>query len=152
MTYQLTYLSEPFPWINIADIHDILHTSRRFNSENDITGCLIYTKKIFIQLLEGDQDIIDPLYQRIEKDKRHFNVEVLYTSNTDKRIFSKWAMAYLSLEEDHTNSIIKKIRHNLTLLNEGASFMEIDINQFWCDVHEVLKHAGYYPNSTDDPV
>ena len=150
MTYQLTYISEPFPWINIADIHDILHTSRRYNSENEITGCLIYSKKIFIQLLEGDQNVIDPLYQRIEKDKRHFNVEVLYTSNTDKRIFSKWAMAYLSLEEDNADPIIKKIQQNLILLNEGASFMEIDIDQFWTDVQDVLQDVGYYPNDADE--
>ena len=150
MIYQLTYLSEPFPWINVEDLHNILEIARTFNAENQITGCLIYSKKLFMQILEGDQEIIDGLYQRIEKDKRHFNVELMHTTNTGERIFSDWAMAYLNLKEQTSDASIKKIQQNLLLLSEGASVNEIDLNEFWSDVHYVLRDVGYYPNNKAD--
>ena len=105
-----------------------------------------------MQILEGDQEIIDALYERIEKDKRHFNVELMHTANADDRIFSNWAMAYLNLKEQTSDISIKKIQQNLTLISEGASIIEIDLNDFWRDVNHVLKEVGYYPNDTADKV
>ena len=152
MTYQLTYISEPFPWINIEDINDILQISRTFNAENQLTGCLIYTKKLFMQILEGDQEIIEGLYERIEKDRRHFNVELINTQHVDERVFSKWTMAYLNLKEQSSVPTIGKIKQNLLLLSEGASVTEIDLDKFWGDVHEALKDVGYYPNDTAEKI
>ena len=152
MNYQLTYISEPFPWINVEDLHNILEIARSFNAENQITGCLIYSKKLFMQILEGDQEIIDALYERIAKDKRHFNIELLHTSNVGDRIFSNWAMAYLNLREQTSDARIKKIQQNLLLMSEGASINEIYLAEFWTDVHYILKDVGYYPNNTADAV
>ena len=148
MIYQLTYISEPFPWITIEDINNILMVSKDFNSANQITGCLIYAKRVFMQLLEGDQEIIDQLYKTIEKDKRHFNVELLHTGHVEERIFSKWAMAYLGLQETTTSEEVNKIQKNLILLAEGASVSEVNLDKFWHQVHHVLKDVGYYPNNT----
>ncbi len=144
MIYQLTYKSEPFPWITIEDINNILVISKAFNSANNITGCLIYTKSIFMQLLEGEKKLVDQLYRRIEKDKRHFNVQLMHTTDIDERIFPKWAMAYLGLQETTTAENINEIQQNLVLLAEGKSVLEIDLHQFWSQVYEVLREVGYY--------
>ena len=152
MIYQLTYISEPFPWINVEDLHNILETARTFNAENQITGCLIYSNKLFMQIIEGDKEIIDELYGRIEKDKRHFNVELMHTATVAKRIFSDWAMAYLNLKEQTVDSTIKKIQQKLLLMSEGTSILEIDLDTFWGDVHYVLKDVGYFPNDTADAI
>lgn len=151
MIYQLTYISEPFPWITIEDINNILMTSQAFNSANNITGCLIYTKRTFMQLLEGEKKLIDQLYQRIEKDKRHFNVQLVHTTDADKRIFPSWAMAYLGLQESTSAENINEIQQKLVLLSEGASVSEINLHQFWNQVYEVLKEFGYYPDPHERP-
>ena len=101
-----------------------------------------------MQLLEGDQEIIDQLYKRIEKDKRHFNVELMHTAHVDERIFSNWAMAYLGLQESTTSEDVNEIQKNLILLSEGASALEVNLDNFWLQVHHVLKDVGYYPNNT----
>ena len=149
MIYQLTYKSEPFPWITIEDINNILVISKAFNSSNNITGCLIYTKSIFMQVLEGEKKVVDRLYRRIEKDKRHFNVQLMHTADTDKRVFPKWAMAYLGLQETTTAENINKIQQNLVQLAEGESDLEIDLHQFWSQVYEVLSEVGYYQDPSE---
>ena len=100
-----------------------------------------------MQLLEGEQEIIERLYKRIEKDKRHFNVELMQTGHVNERIFTKWAMAYLGLQETTTSEEVNKIQKNLILLAEGTSVQEVNLDKFWNQVHHVLKDVGYYPNN-----
>ena len=42
-----------------------------------------------MQLLEGEKKVIDELYQNIENDKRHFNVQLMETAESDDKIFFK---------------------------------------------------------------
>ncbi|MBC7000913.1 BLUF domain-containing protein, partial [Cytophaga sp. FL35] len=74
--YTLTYESEAVPGLRNSEIEDILDTARAFNSDNGITGCLIYYLGRFIQILEGPEDKVKAFYANIEKDKRHKKVNL----------------------------------------------------------------------------
>ncbi len=102
-----------------------------------------------MQILEGEKELIDRLYQSIEKDKRHFNVQLMHTADADERIFPKWAMAYLGLQETTSAVNINEIQKNLVLIARGTPALEIDLNQFWNQVYEVLREVGYYPDSSE---
>lgn len=41
------------------------------NARVDVTGMLLYHGRTFFQVLEGDRGVVEPLFDRIGKDKRH---------------------------------------------------------------------------------
>ena len=53
--FELIYLSIAVPNISDAGINAMLKTLRKFNSENNITGCLLFYNNEFIQILEGEE-------------------------------------------------------------------------------------------------
>ena len=144
MPYQLTYKSEPFPWINIVDINEILQVAREFNSSEGLTGCLIYSKNLFVQILEGNKETIEELYGRIKIDKRHYNVQLLLTEKVEKRIFSDWAMAYLNPKEMTAGEAANKARIDLERLAGNSPESELNLESFWQNIRKLLKGVGYY--------
>ena len=101
---QLTYTSIATPLLITSDIRRIMEIAKKFNAKNKITGCLLYYKRRFIQILEGEEEIIAKLYSRIKQDKKHFNVNLLYTNEISERIFPQWSMAFKEIN----NSQLKK--------------------------------------------
>lgn len=53
--FEFIYRSIAVPNISDAEINAMLKTSRKFNSENNITGCLLFHNNEFIQILEGEE-------------------------------------------------------------------------------------------------
>jgi len=52
-------------------ISDIWQVARKFNSSNFISGHLSFTKSLYaVQLLEGVEDVVTSLMERIRRDKR----------------------------------------------------------------------------------
>ena len=78
---------------NVADLDQILATSRRNNQAVGVTGALLYTDGLFAQTLEGDFDAVQSVFERIQADPRHDDVVVLQAETVADRIFGSWAMA-----------------------------------------------------------
>ncbi|WP_268123589.1 BLUF domain-containing protein [Roseivirga pacifica] len=115
MLFQLIYRSKAKPNLTDKDLEDILETARNFNSSQNITGCLLYHKGLFLQLLEGDFNAVNELYNGIRKDTRHSEVITLHMQEAPDRIYNDWSMAFKALKE------------NLAILekNGAASFKEL---------------------------
>ena len=77
-------------------INDILKVARNNNLQHDITGALFLGSGFFIQCLEGNETEVYSLYQKIEKDERHTNVQLLDFSPIDSKVFKDWSMAFIS--------------------------------------------------------
>ena len=60
--YEITYSSLVKKDVGPADISDILAKARIFNSKHNLTGCLLYYNHQFLQVLEGDKEIIQELF------------------------------------------------------------------------------------------
>ena len=92
------------------NIDAILQEARTHNAKHDITGQLIYRAGIFIQLLEGDKNVVEHLLGRIVLDNtRHENIKVLLKQKMIKRVFPDWSMAYKKLDDqsmDMVNSLV----------------------------------------------
>jgi hypothetical protein len=74
--------------------------ARRNNKDRGITGALLVHGDWFVQVLEGEEDVVRGLYARIERDVRHERVALLDTRTVDQRVFGRWAMARVSEESD----------------------------------------------------
>lgn len=91
---QLVYISSA--QMPIGNIGDVLLSSRRNNTRDQITGLLYADQGRFLQALEGPEDAVDATFQRIRQDDRHFGVVVLSRRTVDVREFGEWAMAHRS--------------------------------------------------------
>lgn len=88
---QLTYASRPFGFDD-AMLQGILMDARRCNVRDGITGALICRDDLFLQLLEGPEDMVEATYGRILRDDRHIEVRPLTRRGVPDRLFGKWAM------------------------------------------------------------
>lgn len=82
------------------DLMAILTTAVRFNSKNEITGVLYYGNGYFVQCLEGEEKAVyDVFYNRIVKDSRHQNCEILSYKPVDELLFQRWSMKFAPLNK-----------------------------------------------------
>ena len=89
----------------------ILMESRRNNADSQIVGGLYYGDGAFFQYLEGEEQAIKNLYQRISRDSRHKNVMTLIEEPVESRTFANWSMKYVPLSSDVTEFLRK---HRMT--------------------------------------
>jgi hypothetical protein len=90
---QIIYASRPFGF-DAALLAGILMDARRCNTRDGITGALICRDDLFLQLLEGPDEVVDAAFSRIARDDRHVEVRCLSrrTLGDDGRLFPRWAM------------------------------------------------------------
>jgi hypothetical protein len=96
MTYQIIYSSESATPMQMEDLEEILEHARRNNSRSGITGALVYVDGVFLQILEGDTEVVQELMEKISRDVRHETVTVLKQGEIPAAIFRDWKMAYVS--------------------------------------------------------
>ena len=88
----LVYKSVATDLFDLDRIDDLCHQAIIFNNSKDITGLLIYHEKIFFQWIEGAEDDIFLLYEKLKKDPRHHYLrEILYTTSASRQ-FKSWGM------------------------------------------------------------
>jgi len=75
--HTICYVSTAVKYISKDDLTDILHHSRKNNAKVDITGILLFGKNRFLQILEGDENALEKLYENIRLDERHRNLLLL---------------------------------------------------------------------------
>ena len=95
--YHLIYESRASHPFAEADLLDLLRTSRYRNSQRNLTGLLVYSPEgRFLQVLEGAQDEVLAIYQRISQDFRHEDCTVLLSGPLAQRRFGEWRMGFRS--------------------------------------------------------
>jgi hypothetical protein len=77
-----------------ADLHALLAQARAFNAAHHITGVLLYHEGQFVQVMEGEQATVRPLYDKICGDPRHRAVVKLADRELAGRSFGEWSMAF----------------------------------------------------------
>ncbi|WP_221797789.1 BLUF domain-containing protein [Oceanobacter mangrovi] len=81
-------------------IGSILSQSRRNNSRDHIGGVLFYGDGFFFQCLEGERELVQATYARIQQDSRHSHARILRMHGIQERLFSDWSMKYVSAEQE----------------------------------------------------
>ncbi|MDF4220796.1 MULTISPECIES: BLUF domain-containing protein [Maribacter] len=130
--YTLTYESVATKKLKTVEMEELLENARANNERDDITGCLIYYKGGFVQLLEGSKKNITELYDKIKKDPRHTNVTLFSDDEISKRTFPNWGMAYYPIDENNTSKYeYEQFKRNLTLLADLVTPTNVTSKQFW---------------------
>lgn len=88
----LTYTSLARLDLEASDLEVIHRTARELNALDGITGLLIFNGTHFLQIIEGSEDAIDDLVDRLRRDPRHSGLEVRDERPIAERSFPGWSM------------------------------------------------------------
>jgi hypothetical protein len=92
----LLYISLAPPSADEQTVQHILATSRRRNTALGVSGALLKYAGYYLQVLEGEQQAVQQLYERIRLDARHFDARVAAVESISERQFSGWAMHHVA--------------------------------------------------------
>jgi hypothetical protein len=86
------------------------------NNDLKITGILMYSDGNFLQVLEGQKDLIDPLFKKIKQDSRHYNIINIFDRAIINPCFSKYHSNFKVVGESYDHNELQ------TFLREEKSF------------------------------
>lgn len=109
---RLAYTSQATHPFSRRELLDLLHDARGFNAVDGITGLLIHSHGRFLQVLEGEAASLDDLLDRLRRDPRHNQPEVILDEMVDQRVFEGWAMGSADLT-DTDLSLLPGVRNDL---------------------------------------
>jgi Sensors of blue-light using FAD len=87
----------------VAGVDAILASAQRNNRQFGVTGALIFNAGIFAQVLEGSRREIELTFERIQRDARHSDVEVLAFEEVQNLQFPSWSMAFVGHSREGEN-------------------------------------------------
>ena len=80
-----------------SEFDALLMQARSFNRSVGVTGCLIYQERYFIQMIEGNKEVLEALMEKIKTDPRHSDVRIVVEGVARRRIFVDWGMDFFDL-------------------------------------------------------
>lgn len=129
--YHLAYISKN----NIAgdaatlrkEIETILVAAQTNNQRAGITGALLFSGGYFCQVIEGDKDKLEELFETIQMDARHSEVTVLEFEPVAERGFPAWTMAFAGMEETMRFDIegIRASKDQLAMHEAGRNLVHV---------------------------
>ena len=91
---QCVYASAASRDFSTAELAELLAQARENNARLGLTGMLLHAEGSFFQVLEGPVDVVDTLYEKIERDPRHTHVTLVIREPIPQRTFDGWTMGF----------------------------------------------------------
>jgi Sensors of blue-light using FAD len=102
--YFITYFSSARKKFSDDELHSLLKNAREYNTKVGVTGMLMYYDGSFVQVLEGNKEAVNEVFERINKDNRHYQIIKIKEGFEIERVFDEWSMAFYSFRnEDFLN-------------------------------------------------
>ncbi len=100
----LTYTSRARLDLGDEDLAAIHQTARHLNALDGISGLLLFDGSRFLQILEGAEDAVDNLVERLRMDPRHLAFEVRDERFVERRSFPDWSMELIRVSSGYGNA------------------------------------------------
>jgi acylphosphatase len=98
MIFQLIYTCALAPSTQPEDLREIANHAAKRNERRGVTGVLLCKDGSVLQVLEGERDVVENLYELIMKDTRVSSPLVLLRRTATQREFPKWSMGFRDAE------------------------------------------------------
>lgn len=132
--FQLTYQSTAISNLDEKDLKSILDAATLLNKQLQITGCLVYYGGHFVQILEGNEEDVRFVYNKILQDKRHHSIKLLWECSAETRFFADWHMGYYVPLSDNESLFV----NNYKLLSSLSDKSQGSLLSFWSAVDRAL--------------
>jgi hypothetical protein len=100
------YASAPVQAFDDRALRDLLGQARLRNTQEHVSGMLLYTANSFFQVLEGESESVDATFDRIARDTRHDKVTIIIREPISRRSFEDWSMGYTAVSRDQLGVIV----------------------------------------------
>jgi hypothetical protein len=117
---KMAYVSAATQPFTQAALRDLLSKASSFNSSVGISGLLLYHERSFSQILEGQEEDVTPLFERIGRDPRHNRVLLLSKQEAEQRNFGAWSMGFVDVGSTAVN-----LPGFQNLLEAKSSFLDL---------------------------
>jgi hypothetical protein len=118
---RVTYLSQASEPLSADGLLGLLNQCHRNNTAKGLTGMLLFGNGTFLQSIEGEAKVVDPLIERISKDPRHRDIKIVRRDEITERQYSDWSMGFERVTES-TLAAIPSLR-NFGLPNFNADYL-----------------------------
>ena len=114
--FYMLYMSSAVKSMNYDELSALLQQSRDNNHKRGITGMLLYQNGTFMQMLEGEKQIVLDLYDKISNDDRHTGIHTVLSGEIKERNFQDWSMGFFNMDKaGEFPKYSEYIEENLTL-------------------------------------
>jgi len=97
MLYSVTYVSSANAEFNEIALQELLQKARHNNARDGLTGMLLFKGGNFMQVLEGEEQIVRNRFRIIANDPRHKGALALLQGPIPARSFTDWSMGFQHL-------------------------------------------------------
>jgi hypothetical protein len=131
--YQLIYKSSPKVEVTESLVSEILSKAIRRNHSLKISGMLVYFHGDFMQLIEGDKEVVADLFNIIRLDPRHGDVTILLQKHSDERCMPSWIMGFTMGNEFRTSIEEQSLYMPCDEAKEFCSLMPDEVGGLFLD-------------------
>ena len=108
----------------------LLDHARAKNLHMGVTGLLCYDGASFLQIIEGESDVILDLFHAIQNDPRHTDIHILHDGEVAARAFNDWKMAYEPFPSGMLPSLGRSIaKASLSAALAGSTELDVSAGQ-----------------------
>ena len=99
MLKTICYISDSIQYESLKNLENLYLKASANNFRKSITGILIYTNNNFLQVLEGEEKIIEETFKKISTDSRHKNIFNIIDTHIDQRIFEDYNFGFTTIND-----------------------------------------------------
>ncbi len=133
MLIRVVYASATHETFSAAELAELLRLARVNNSRLGVSGLLLFHEGSFLQVLEGDAQVVDALYAKIAADPRHHQLVLLGRFEVEERAFADWSMGALELNvlgDPTLEGLSEFLRGGVLALQGDPELMRRTLNGF----------------------
>ena len=163
MLTTIIYRSHICDNVSIKSLASLVAEANVKNSQENVSGILLFNGTHFFQLLEGPEEKVEEIYRRICADPRHHNLVELLRDHGPMRRFGKIGMELFDLREFDRDEVLQAVldkgttKYQLTYddralhffrtfveATEKENYYEIPAAESW---EFVIEDAACYPET-----
>ena len=96
---ELVYASAATRPFTAAELQELLIKARTKNAPLGVSGLLLHHEGSFLQVLEGEEEAVEPLFDTIARDPRHSRVLSIRRGTISERTFGQWSMGFVGVNK-----------------------------------------------------
>lgn len=99
--YRIIYISKVQKSFKYKELLNFETMISEKNKKSNLTGFLLFSNEYFVGTIEGERTQLNDLFNRISKDERHSEIEIISYEHIVNRKFSLWGMSLLESSEGY---------------------------------------------------
>ena len=127
MRFAISYVSTVDRELNEKEIIEVLDWSKNWNNNHNITGLLLYSEGNFFQVIEGEEEDIKSLFERIKQDSRHHNIIKIFEREIHKEAFDGYISDFVSENTQYKRKTVENYINHIKVLDESTQKAVINI-------------------------